>query len=93
MKKYLINTSSYLKIVLKSLHSSKVSGNEEFQQLATSIEEKVEKCDDKIEYLSNLLPHWKEAETVIDHENKWLINFTVSTQEVEKISSLSLIHI
>ena len=88
MKKYLINTSSYLKIVLKSLHSSKVSSNEEFQQLTTSIEEKVDKCDDKIEYLSNLLPHWKEAETLIGHENKWLINFIASTQEAEKMSSL-----
>lgn len=91
MKKYLINTSSYLKIVLKTLHSSKVSGtdsSEEFQQLDTSINEKIEKCDDKIEYLSNLLPHWREAENLLEHENKWFLNFFTLTQEAENISSI-----
>ena len=81
--------SGHLKIILKMLSLSNGVGSiEEFQQLATHIDEKIAKCDDKIEYLSNLLPRWREAEIILESENKWFLDFIQLLHNSEKISSL-----
>lgn len=83
MKRYLINTSGYLKIVLKMLHLSDTHSVEQFQELATQVEEKISKCDDKIDFLSNLLPLWKEIGFVLQRENDFFLTFIQSIKIIE----------